>query len=69
LLAAERQPNIVVLLANDLSYADVWFPGGRDPTTPNIAFGDFSGCGIVGNSAALYKSETISGTTEFEPRP
>jgi arylsulfatase A-like enzyme len=35
-IAAERQPNIVILLADDLGYADVGFHGCQDIPTPNI---------------------------------
>jgi len=35
-IAAARQPNIVILLADDLGYADVGFHGCRDIPTPNL---------------------------------
>lgn len=35
-LAAARQPNIVILLADDLGYADIGFHGCRDIPTPNL---------------------------------
>jgi arylsulfatase A-like enzyme len=34
--AAARQPNIVILLADDLGYADVGLHGCRDIPTPNL---------------------------------
>ena len=35
-ISAARQPNIVILLADDLGYADVGFHGCRDIPTPNL---------------------------------
>ena len=35
-IAAGRQPNIVIILADDLGYADVGFQGCRDIPTPNL---------------------------------
>src|SRR6266567_3669800 len=34
--AAERRPNVLVLVADDLGYADVGFHGCKDIPTPNL---------------------------------
>ena len=35
-VAAERKPNILIILADDLGYADLGFQGVRDIPTPNL---------------------------------
>tara|TARA_A100001015_G_scaffold283705_1_gene349281 strand:+ start:685 stop:864 length:180 start_codon:yes stop_codon:yes gene_type:complete len=35
-VSTERKPNIIVIVADDLGYADLGFQGGRDIPTPNL---------------------------------
>ena len=78
--AAERQPNILIILADDLGYADVGFHGGREIPTPNL---DALAAGGVrcssGYVSAPYCSPTRAGLLtgryqqrfghEFNPGP
>jgi arylsulfatase A-like enzyme len=78
--AADRQPNIVILLADDLGYADVGFQGCRDIPTPNIDALAASGVRCTsGYVSGTYCSPTRAGLLtgryqqrfghEFNPGP
>jgi len=51
--AAERQPNIVVIVADDLGYADVGFHGGQEIPTPHLD--------ALAKSGARFTSGYVSG--------
>jgi hypothetical protein len=56
---AARQPNVVILLADDLGYADVGFHGCRDIPTPHID--------ALAASGSAAPAATCRGSTAARP--
>ncbi len=79
-LAADRKPNILVILADDMGYADLGFTGNKQIKTPHLDALAASGvCCRAAYVSAPYCSPTRSGMLtgryqtryghEFNPRP
>ena len=51
-VSAERKPNIIVIVADDLGYADLGFQGGHDIPTPNLDQLAARGCLLYTSDAA-----------------